>query len=401
MVFLTKKEQKRVEVIQMVMDQRINVEQACYGLNISERQFYRIKSAIRTKGIEGIVHGNRGNQFALKWNDRKKSSILKLVRQKYLGFNDSHLTEFLAEHEKIPINRETLRRWLRSAGLKPKHKQSRKKYRSKRERKESFGTMLQIDASDHDWLQGRGPWITIVGGIDDATNYVWARFDVSENTWAYLKLFKNIIESNGVPLSIYSDRHTLLHCPKEPTIVEQIADVKRLTQFGRAMKELGITMIKAYSPQAKGRIERLWRTFQDRLIAEMQLQKISSLAQANLFLKGFLIRYNQKFTVPARGRDAVFTPSPTNHKLQRILCLKDQRVVNKDHTVSFEGLCLQIPPSSKWASIVRQKVMVYQLENGSIEIWYKNMKVLDLQANRVADLIQKYQVSNSQLPYVA
>jgi hypothetical protein len=186
-------------------------------------------------------------------------------------------------------------------------------------------------------------------------------------------------------LSLYTDRHTILHSPKEPTVLEQLAGSRSLTQFGRACQELGIEMIKAYSPQAKGcdpcegRIERLWGTFQDRLVVEMRLAGIQTREEANIFLKQFLARYNTQFTVKPRERESVFREKPSRLEMERILCLKETRTVKQDHTISFEGLTLQIPRSSKWASIAGQKVTVMQPQNGSLAVGYKQQRVLVLE----------------------
>lgn len=401
MVLLNMKEEKRLEVIQRVMDEQITRVDAAKVLGLKERQIYRLLTQVRCQGIKGIVHGNRGNQYAVKWTPKEKRKMIDLINKKYADINDTQLNELLGSHEKINIGRETLRQMLRKAGRKPKIKRKSPRYRALRERKEAFGMMIQVDASWHDWLEGRGPWLSLIGGIDDATGYVWVRFEESENAWGYLRLMESLILSHGVPLSIYSDRHTIFHSPKEPTVIEQIQNVRPLTQFGRAMQEMGIEMIKAYSPQAKGRIERLWRTFQDRLVVEMRMANISSLKEANLFLKSFLNIYNKRFSKNPRQKQSVFRKRPRLDKIKRVLCFKETRIVNKDHTVSFEGLKLQIPPSSLWASIAGQKVKVLQLENGSIEIWYKQMKVLNRTKNQLDNLIIYYENKLKQLPLAA
>jgi hypothetical protein len=264
-----------------------------------------------------------------------------------------------------------------------------------------MGMMIQVDASSHDWLEGRGPWIDIVGGIDDATGYVWADFVDSESTWAYLELMREVILTEGIPLSLYSDRHTIFHTTKEPTVIEQLQNTRRLTQFGRAMKELGIELIKAYSPQAKGRIERLWRTFQDRLIAEMRVSQVNNKKEAKKFLKDFLASFNKQFSILPRDRIKVFRKRPSLKELDRILCLKETRVVNQDHTINFEGLALQIPPSSKWASISKAKVDVLQLRGGAIEIIYKNMIVASFSKEAIDRMVKRLNPDNSQLQKAA
>ena len=249
--------------------------------------------------------------------------------------------------------------------------------------------MEQIDGSPHDWLEGRGPWLTLIGAKDDANNHVWARFEEAESTWAYFHLMEGIFTTQGLPLSLYSDRHSIFYSPKEPTIEEQLKNITPLTQFGRAMEELGVTLIPAYSPQAKGRIENQWKTFQDRLVVELRLKGVKTLEEANEFLVKFLEDYNQRFSVLPKKKEAVFRKAPALSKLDRILCLKETRVVAKDHTVSFEGLVLQIPPSKRFRSIARQKVEVLQLKDGSIEIAYKQNIVARFRPEAVTRMVEQ------------
>jgi hypothetical protein len=247
--------------------------------------------------------------------------------------------------------------------------------------------MLQIDASPHDWLEGRGPWLTLVGAIDDATNFRWARFVERENTWAYLELLKDICHSHGLPLSLYSDKHSVFFVNREPTIEEQLRGTEPSTQFGRAMGELGIQIIKAHSPQAKGRIERQWGFLQDRLVVELRLANAKTLAQANAVLVRVLADYNARFRVLPRESAPVFRKAPDLRSLERILCLKDTRRVENDHTISFEGLVLQIPASKFFRSIATKKVEVLQLQDGSVEITYRARIVARFSPTAIARLL--------------
>jgi hypothetical protein len=261
--------------------------------------------------------------------------------------------------------------------------------------------MLQIDGSPHDWLEGRGPRLTLIGAKDDATGHVWARFEEAETTWGYMDLMREIFDERGLPLSLYSDRHVIFHSPKEPTIVEQINNIRPLTQFGKAMDALGITLIKAWSAPAKGRIENQWKTFQDRLVVELRLKKVKTREEANAVLKEFLKDYNRRFTVAPRKVESVFRAAPSSHSLDRILCLKETRTVAKDHTVSFEGLVLQIPPGKKYWSIARQKVQILQLRDGSVEITHKQQIVARFRPEAIARLVEKTNADRSQLKKAA
>jgi transposase len=362
------KEKHRITVVQQVGCGALSVEEGAKVLSCSVRTVFRLCERLRVFGLEGLVHGNKGKKSSRKTEADVVERVLGLVRGKYAGINDTHLRELLDERERIELGRETLRGLLRAAGIKPKRQRRRSPYRSRRERKPAMGMMLQVDASVHDWLEGRGPRLTLVGAKDDATGHMWAHFAVAETTWSYLDLMKVVIASHGVPLSLYSDRHTIFHTPREPTIVEQLKDIQPLTQFGRAMDELGCTIIKAWSPQAKGRIERVWGTLQDRLVVELRLAGVTTMEQANDHLKSFLVRHNNQFVIPARDAKAVFRSAPPQTALMRILCCKEVRMVNKDHTVSVDGIVLQIPPSRKFRSIAGKRVEVLQLADGALEI---------------------------------
>ena len=317
---LTVTEARRAELIKGVLAGRIGVVDAARLLGRSERSVYRMMCKVMVGGEEGLAHGNRGRRSPRLLDEAKRKQILDFAVKKYAGFNDCHLLEMLAGFEGIHLGRETLRGLLRESGIGPKKKRRGRVRRTRREPKEAFGMMLQIDASLHDWLEGRGPRMTLVGVKDDATGYVWALFRKAETTHAYFDLMKQVFASHGLPLSLYSDRHTIFHSTKEPTIAEQLADRLRLTQFGRAMNDLGVQVIKAWSPQAKGRIERQWGIFQDRLVAEMRLHGISNMDDANAFLKTFLARYNSSFAKTPRVPTAVFMKAPDKPTLDRILC---------------------------------------------------------------------------------
>ena len=388
-MLLTMKEKTRIEAVQAVMDGRLMVSEAAHVLNLSERQLYRALAAAREEGLAGLVHGNCGRTPWNKSDEALWARILRLVRQRYTDVNDQHLCELLEREHAIRVHPEALRRRLRAAGIPPKRSRRQRKFRQRRERKAAAGMLLQVDASRHDWLQGRGPLLTLVGAKDDATGEVWAQFCEAETCWAYLGLMRTICLSAGVPLALYSDRHTIFHSPREPTIVEQLANQRPLTQFGRAMAELGVSLIKAYSPQAKGRIERQWGIFQDRLAIELRLAGARTLVGANRVLKGFLPGYNRRFTVPPREQAAVWRKSPPAQQLDRLLCLKESRVVGRDHTVSFDGLVLQLTSARKYFSLARQRVEVLQLRDGSVEIQHEHQTVTRFLPSAIARLIRK------------
>ena len=400
-MLLTMKEKNRIEVMQGVMDGRILVSEAGRVLDRSVRQVYRMLGRLRERGLVGLVHGNKGRRRPRRMRESIRKRIVALARKKLSNINDTHLSEILLREEKIRISRQALRRLLRGAGIPAKLKRRSPKYRNRRERKEAFGMMLQIDGSPHNWLEDRGPRLTLLGAKDDATGFIWARFEKVETTWGYMNLMKEIFLSKGLPLSLYSDRHTIFHSPKEPTIIEQINNVRPVTQFGRAMQELGITIIKAWSAPAKGRIENQWKTFQDRLVVELRLAEVRTQEDANHLMEWFLKDYNRRFCVAPRKQEPVFRASPPPSKLDRILCLEETRTVAKDHTISFEGLVLQIPPSKKYHSIARQKVQVLQLKDGSVEIIYKKQMVARFRPETIKRLAETMKEGKCQLKTAA
>ena len=374
-MLLTVKEKQRIEAIQAVMDQRISIREAGVVLGLSERQVWRLVAAMRFRGLESVIHGNRGRRPWNRSGDKVWKEILTLVRKRYLDINDLHLKEILEREHQIVVGRESLRLRLRGAGIGPKRKRRVRKSRCRRERKPAAGVMLQIDASAHDWLEGRGPRLTLVGAIDDATGFGWYHFSDSETTWTYLLLMRRIFLSAGLPMSLYSDRHEIFHTKREPTIIEQLNDEQPLTHFGRAMERLGIQIIPAYSPQAKGRIERQWQTFQDRLVVELRLAKARTIEEANRVLDSMMKSYNSRYSVPAKESLAVWRKSPRSQELDRILCLRDQRTVGLDNTIRFENLILQIPRAKLEPSLANQHVAVLQLRDGTVEILHRDSRV--------------------------
>jgi transposase len=374
MTTLTMQDEKRLEVIQRVYRSELTVVQAAVVMGVSERQCYRIKARVGKAGAKGVVHGNRGRRCKRKIKEKIVRRVVELARGKYQGFNDHHLTEKLKEQQQIELSREKVRRILRAEGIASPKKRRGIKHRSRRERRASEGMMLQVDGSPHDWLQGRGPRLCLIGAIDDATSKVMgAFFAPAESTWGYFHLFCEIFREHGVPQSIYTDCHSVFFTDREPTLDEQLINRKPTTEVGRGLEELGVTLILAHSPQAKGRIERLWNTFQDRLVSELRLRKAKTVEQATAVLDRYLPVHNRKFAKPAKAEPAWRKLSAV--KIERALCFKQQRTVAKDNTVTFEGTVLQIPKTSAYRSYASKRVDVHVLLDGAVEIFYKTEKI--------------------------
>lgn len=379
MTTLTMRDEQRLDVIQRVLRRELTVVQAALVMGVSERQCYRIKARVDKAGAKGVVHGNRGRPCKRKTTEKMVRRVVQLARGKYQGFNDHHLTEKLKEQEEIELSREKVRRVLRANGIGSPRKRRGIKHRSRRERRASEGMMLQVDGSPHDWLQGRGPRLCLIGAIDDATSKVMgAFFAPAESSWGYFHLFCEIFKEHGVSQSIYTDCHSVFFTDREPTLEEQLINRKPTTEVGRGLEELGVTLILAHSPQAKGRIERLWNTFQDRLVSELRLAKAKTVEQATVVLNRYLPVHNRKFAEPAKTAPAWRKLSAL--KIERALCFKQQRTVAKDNTVSFEGTVLQIPKTSSYRSYANKRIDVHVLLDGAVEFFYKTEKIATFDA---------------------
>ncbi len=370
-VTLTVKEQKRLQVIVELEAGRITGREAADVLGVSLRQVWRLLAAFRRKGAAGLAHGNRGREPVNKTPEATRERILALAEKRYADYNDSHFTEKLAQEHGITVSRPTLRRLRRSIGQGSPRKRRAPRHRKRRERYSQSGMLLQLDGSPHDWLEGRGPRLTLLVAIDDATNEVpHALFREEEDDAGYLELLWRISESHGLPLALYTDRHTIFRSPKEATLEQELAGERPRSQFGRIMDELGVEMKLAYSPQAKGRVERLLETLQDRLVKELREAGAASKEEANQVLERFLPPFNARFRVPPAQPGSAYRPWPEELKREEIFCFKHQRTVNNDNTISFDGKRLQIPPGPDRISYARARVEVQQRLDGSLAICY-------------------------------
>ena len=347
-------------------------------MGLSARQVRRVRAAYRREGAGALAHGNRGRRPYNAVDAGVAQRVVALTRERYIGVNQQHLTELLEEDEKIRLSRSTVRRVLLRAGIRSPQKRRAPKHRSRRERKPREGMLLQVDGSPHDWLEGRGPRLCLVGAIDDATSHVpYAVFRRQEDIQGYFAMLRRIVETKGVPLSLYHDKHTIFLSPKKEveTVEEQLAGKRRLTQVGRALAELGITSIPADSPEAKGRIERLWRTFQDRLVSELRLADVRDIDAANRMLHRFLPRYNRRFVVPPAEPECAYRPVDPGLNLATVFCLKHMRTVGTDNVVRFKGRRLQVHPSHHRTSYARTRVEVHERMNGSLAIYHQSMRL--------------------------
>ena len=374
-ITLSAKELQRGTVFADCTQGRLTCARAAALLGISLRHCKRLKRRYRQGGAAALAHVHRGRPSPRRLPEAWRQRILRLARSTYAGLNDHHLCEKLHAVEDLSLSRETLRRLLRAAGIGPPRQRRPPAHRQRRPRREREGELLQVDASPHDWLEGRGPRLTLLGFQDDATGkVVGAQFFDSASARGYFRVFRGVLRRYGVPLALYGDRcGVFVRNDDHWTVEEQLAGRRQPTQFGRALEQLGVTFIAAQSPQAKGRIERLWGIFQDRLVSELRLAKISDPDAANLLLRRFLTDFNRRFGRAAAHAEKAWRPAPRD--LDRICCFQHERIVSHDNVVQWDGRMFQIPPQPHRFSFGGAKVQVVQSLAGHLALYYGDTKL--------------------------
>jgi transposase len=379
------REDKRAQVLNRLLTGEWAEAHAAGVLGLSVRQVRRLKRAYREEGIRALIHHNQGRPAPHALDPTLRAQVVTLATTRYAGCNDQHLTELLAEREGIGLSRSSVRRILRDAGLRSPRQRQAPKHRSRRERYPQAGMLLQIDGSRHQWL-GRlghapGPYLTLIGAIDDATGTVPAAvFRAQEDAQGYILLLAQIVQTAGIPLALYHDRHSIFTPPTagRVTIAEQLTGRPDLTQFARVLDELQVASIPAQSPQAKGRIERLWGTFQDRLVMELRLAgltPLSSLAEVNAGLAAFLPRFNTRFAVPPAQPGSAYRPVPPGFCPEQVFCFKYQRAVAPDNTVQCQDTRLQLLPDRHRASYAKATVEVQVRMDGEIAVFCQGRQI--------------------------
>ncbi|MFH1563551.1 MAG: ISNCY family transposase [Nitrospirota bacterium] len=339
---MTRGELRRLHIIYKVIEKELTQIEAADILGLSERQIRRITKRVSAEGEKGIIHCLRGKPSSQRIQKETKDKAINLYKGKYQGFVSTLVNEKLFEIDKIKLSDETLREWLIEEG---EWKRSRKhrKHRKWRERKHYFGQMIQMDGSHHDWLEGKCSKLVLMGYIDDATNTVFARFYDYEGTIPAMDSFRGYIEQYGIPQSLYLDKHSTYKSNAKITVEEELEGKREpKSQFERVLDELGVEVIHANSPQAKGRIERLFRTFQDRVIKEMRLVGIDTKEEANKFLEGYLPLYNKRFSIVLSRESNLHRRLPVEMNLDSILSIKTKRVLRNDFTITHNKQLYQI-----------------------------------------------------------
>jgi transposase len=371
---MSQKERQRLEVLNRVKRDELSLLKAAELLHLSYRQTKRVYRRFRHQGDRGLVHCLRGRPSNRKVEESRRQEIVERYRDRYGDFGPTLAAEYLAK-EGLKVSVETLRGWLMSAGLWEK-KRKRSVHRSWRARKDHWGEMVQMDGSHHDWFEGRRDKAVLMVAIDDATNRTYARFFEAETTAAAFETFKRYVELHGLPRSLYVDKDSIYRPGRDRTVDEELADEPAKTQFGRAMAQLGVELICAHSPQAKGRVERRNGVFQDRLVKALRLAGISELVAANEYLdKSFLPDLNERFTVAAKQPADLHRRVPFRLALEQVLAFEEERAVQNDWTVRWRNRWFQLTAANSRLALAGKRVLVREQLDGTIHLVYRGREL--------------------------
>jgi len=388
---MKRSEIKKLQVIEQVLGKGLKQIEAAEVLRLSSRQVRRLVVRVREGGAQGIIHGLRGRESRRKIADRIRLNILRIYRLRYEGFGATLASEMLLDRNGIRISKETLRKWLIDEGLWQVRSAGRPRHLRWRERKAHRGEMVQVDGSHHDWLEGRGPRLVLMAWIDDATNRTHARFYEYEGTVPALDSLKRYIKLYGIPSSVYLDRHTTYKSNGKETIEDQLNDRKPRSQFEVACDKLGIQVIHANSPQAKGRVERLFKTLQDRLVKELRLAGAKTIEEANVVLEKFLVRHNARFVVPARESGNMHRSWTDEMDMEDIFAIHTPHVMRNDNTVVHQGQWFQILTNTRAKEVVLRHAL-----NGRLDILGQGVK---LRYQRIPGPLAKPRIRRSRPPF--
>ena len=371
---MSTKERHRLVVVSQVASGQLSGRAGSEALCLSYRQFKRVLSRYKAHGDSGLVHQHRGHPSSRRLPEDFRSRVLELYRSEYPDFGPTLASEKLLERNGVTVNHETLRLWLITAGL-WQTRVKKQRHLKWRERKAHFGELLQLDGSDHLWFEDRGGRCFLMNLVDDATGKPLSIMSEQETTLAAMMVLEAWIRKHGIPKALYVDRKKVYVTDREPTIAEQLSGQPALTQFGRACHKLGIRIIEAHSPQAKGRVERNHGVQQDRLVKELRLAGLSDIAGANRLLPDYLLQYNSKFAVVPRSPVDYHTPLDPALDLRTVFCLEDERVVANDHTVSYNKRKFQIPRQQNLPP-VKSKVLIQEWQDGTIHLLWQGKPVM-------------------------
>ncbi len=363
--------QQRLMVLTHVLAGDLTLADAASYLRLSERHVRRLADGLAgDRGPAVLVHGNQGRVPINRIDEVRRARLLELADTTYAGFNAEHMADALEEDEPhLAVSAKTLLRLLGGAGVARTRTRRPARHRSRRERMPREGMLVQADGSKHDWLEGRGPELTLVGGIDDATGQLTGGvFREQEDAAGYFLMLAQTIRRFGLPLVLYTDRHGIFRIPsaRAPSLAEQLTGQRPLTQFGRALDELGIGWIGAHSPQAKGRVERGWGTAQDRLVSELRRARAATIEDANVVLERYLPRHNGRFGVPAAIDEPAWRGWPGPWPIESVLSCHYPRRVAPDATIAWDGGSMALPRRHDGSAWGRRRVTVEEHVDGSL-----------------------------------
>ena len=377
---VSQKELHRMHVVRLIVEGRETIGRGAKLLGISTRQMKRLRRKMKQRGVQGVLHGNRGKAAWNKTVSEKIEQVLVLARSRYQGLNDTHLTEKLKEKEKIVVSRATVRTILRQAGIAAVRKRGVKRHYKRRERKAQEGALLLWDGSPHHWFGDHQGQYNLTAVIDDATGaLLQGVFTLEEDAQSYLICLRQILLEKGIPLALYMDRHGIFRRNDDHwSVAEQLAGEQTPTQVGQTLGELGIEAIFALSPQAKGRVERLFNTLQDRLVQELRLAGIGTPDEATSFVNGaFKADFNARFAKPARQSEAAWRPLPKGLDVDRICSFRYQSTVGNDNAVRLGRMILDIPPGPCHRGYAKARVEVRQLLDGRWRVYLNDQLLLE------------------------
>jgi transposase-like protein len=375
LIEMSNKERRRMALMTRVAEGLLRLCLAAEMMQVSYRQALRIRRRHRQEGDAGLVHRGRGRRSNRARPAVEQKRALALYAKYFTGFGPVLASEHLAAEHQLAVDHETLRRWLQGAGhWAPRRR--RKAHRAARERRPRRGDLVQIDGSEHDWFEGRGARAVLMVMVDDATTTTLARFYMAEDTAAAYDIFERYVQRHGLPLALYPDRDSIYVCTREARLDEALADVGPETQFARAMRELGVQIIAAHSPQAKGRVERRHGLFQDRLVKELRLLGIHTIEAANAYLEEhFLPLINARYTVAPRDPANGHQPRPAPATLLLALSWQEPRVVAKDWTVLWRKRRLQIDARHAALKLPGRHVQVTELRDGTLAVLHQSRRL--------------------------
>ena len=386
---MSRRDWKRMDALERIGTGRLTSGEAAEVLGLSTRQVRRLRRALERHGAAGVLHGNQGREPSNRVTEDLRGRIVEFRRKKYEGFNDQHFTEKLCEVEGLKISRASVQRMLRAAGIGAPRRRRAPKHRRRRDRKPQAGLMILWDGSRHEWLEERGPMLCLMGAIDDATGELLpgVHFVEQECAAGYLRVLKVIAEEKGLPFSAYMDRHgSLKRNDDHWTLEEELRGAQEPTQVGRALQALQIEVIYALSPQAKGRVERLWGTLQDRLVSELRLAGAQTVEEANAVLDAFRADHNRRFAISPADATPAWRAVRRGTDLDRVCSFHYEATVLNDNTVRLAGMVIDIAPGPRKRSYAGVRIELRQFLDGGWRVYLGDTVIATAAANSSGEL---------------